>query len=119
LGAWGIVGLVLIFLHWMLPFLGTMSRHVRRKPVLVFAWSVYILIMHYFDVYWMIMPEAHSGTPGALANAGGPIGILACAVTVLGMVTLMSGLVLRVASGTHVVPVRDPRLRESIAFENI
>ena len=58
LGTWGGIGLVLIFLHWMLPFLGTMSRHVRRRPTLVFAWSIYLLAMHFFDVCWMIMPEA-------------------------------------------------------------
>jgi hypothetical protein len=35
------------------------------------------------------------------------------------MLTLLVGLVLRVAQQTKVVAVRDPRLRESIAFENI
>ena len=51
IGSWGTVGLVLIFFHWMLPFAGMMSRHVRRRPPLVFGWAVYVLFLHFFDVY--------------------------------------------------------------------
>ena len=111
-GAWGTLSLALIFLHWMLPFAGTMSRHVRRNPTLVFGWSLYILVMHFVDVYWMIMPEAKSG----VGEFGGVIASLLC---VLGMVALLLGLMLRLAEQTKVIAVRDPRLGESIAFENI
>ena len=34
-GEWGTIALVLIFFHWMLPFAGLMSRHIRRNPKLV------------------------------------------------------------------------------------
>ncbi|TWU23862.1 hypothetical protein Pla52o_17850 [Novipirellula galeiformis] len=119
LGTWGTLSLVLVFLHWALPFLGTMSRHARRRPTVVFFWAVYILVMHYIDIYWMIMPEAHAGEPGAHAVAGGFVGVAASLLCVLGMLGLITGLVLRVASQTRVVAVRDPRLGESIAFENM
>ena len=111
LGTWGRIALVLIFFHWMLPFAGIMSRHVRRNPKLVCFWGVYLLVMHYIDVYWMIMPE--SGT------AGGVRGVIACVLCVAGMLSLMTGLVLGLAQQTKVVAVRDPRLGESIAFENV
>ena len=116
---WGWIGLVLIFLHWIVPFMGTMSVKVRRKPGLVCFWAVYVLVLHYFDVYWMIMPEAHAGVPGAEADAGGFLGVIASALCVLGMVGLMLGLVLRLAGQTRVAAVRDPRFRESMAFEQI
>ncbi|MFG0262245.1 MAG: hypothetical protein ACF788_07630 [Novipirellula sp. JB048] len=119
LGAWGSLSLVLVFLHWALPFFGTMSRYSRRRPGVVVFWAGYILVMHYIDIYWMIMPEAHAGLPGSHAAAGGVVGVLACLLCVFGMLALITGLVLRVASQTGVVPVRDPRLAESIAFENI
>jgi hypothetical protein len=38
---------------------------------------------------------------------------------VVGLSTLVVGLILKVAGGNRLVPVRDPRLRESIVFENI
>ena len=119
LGAWGVLSLVLIFFHWMLPFAGTMSRHIRRSPSLVFFWSIYILVMHFIDIYWMVMPEAHAGTAGSVASTGGAIGIIASVLCVVGMAALLMGLVLRLASQTKIVPVRDPRIQESIAFENI
>lgn len=119
-GSWGVLGLVLIFFHWMLPFAGTMSRHVRRNPKLVCGWGIYILCVHYVDVYWMIMPESGSAMPGGdPATMGHVPGILASLLCVGGMVALMLGLILRVSEQTKVIAVRDPRLRESIAFENI
>ncbi len=111
LGTWGRLALVLIFFHWMLPFAGIMIRHVRRSPKLVCFWGVYLLVMHYIDVYWMIMPE--SGT------TGGVTGVIACILCVGGMLSLLTGLVLGLAQQTKVVAVRDPRLGESIAFENV
>jgi hypothetical protein len=76
--------------------------------------------MHFIDIYWMIMPEAREAVPGAAAaTAGGLFGVLASLLCVGGMVALLLGLILRVAEQTKVVAVRDPRLRESIAFENI
>ncbi len=112
LSPWGGVSLVLIFLHWGLPFFGTMSRHVRRRPGVMFFWAVYILVFHYLDLFWVVMPEAGAGF-------GGLMGIVACLLCVIGMVALMVGLILRVAGGLRVLPVRDPRLDESLAFENI
>ena len=118
LDTWGTVGLILIFFHWMLPFAGLMSRHVRRNPKLVFAWAIYLLILHFVDVYWMIMPE--SAAPDAThASAEGAAGVTASVLCVLGMFLLMIGMVLKIAKQNAVIAVRDPRLGESIAFENM
>ncbi len=113
-GTWGKLGLVLIFLHWMLPFLGMMSRHVRRNPALVFGWSVYLLVMHFIDIYWIIMPEAES-------SVGGAMGIVTSLLLTAGMIGLYCGGVLWFTrtNNVKVLAVRDPRLPESLAFENI
>jgi len=113
-GVWGSIGLILIFLHWMLPFLGMMSRHVRRNPTAVAAWATYLLVMHFFDIYWIVMPEAESAT-------GGVMGVLTSLLLTVGMIGLFLGGVLWFAQANNVkvIPVRDPRLPESLAFENI
>ena len=69
--------------------------------------------MHYVDVYFMIMPETKVGT------AGGAIGVFSSILCVAGMVSLLTGLVVGLAQQNKVVAVGDPRLAESIAFENI
>ena len=111
-GPWSFLSLVLVTLHWIVPFAGTMSRHVRRRPSLMFGWGLYIMVLHYVDVYWIVMPEVEQGV-------GGVLGAIACLLCLLGMAGLLFGLMLKVADQTRVVPVRDPRLRESLAFENV
>lgn len=119
-GAFGLISILLVFFHWVLPWFGTMSMYVRRRPKLVVFWGVYILVLHFVDVYWMIMPEARVALPDAEpATMGGVPGILATLLCLFGMAALMLGLVLRVAGQTRVVAAQDPRLAESIAFENI
>ena len=117
--SWKTVSIALIFFHWILPFAGTMSRHVRRNPKLVFGWGLYILCMHFVDVYWLIMPESGPIGSHEPATMGGVLGIIASLLCVAGMAALLVGLVLKLASQTKVIAVRDPRLGESIAFENI
>ncbi|TWU43445.1 hypothetical protein Q31b_24860 [Novipirellula aureliae] len=119
IGVWAWVSLALVFFHWILPFISTMSRHVRRRPPLVFGWAVYILILHYVDIYWCVMPELFTGADGAMQAVGGAIGIFASILMAVGMATLMLGMMLRVAGQTRVAASRDPRFRESLAFENI
>ncbi|MCS7471492.1 hypothetical protein NZK35_33000 [Stieleria sp. ICT_E10.1] len=118
-GGFGYLSIGLIFFHWLIPFFGTMSRHVRRRPGVMAFWAAYILVVHFIDIYWIVMPEARVVETHTVPSFGGPLGILASLLCVVGMSTLVIGLVLRVAGGNRVVPVRDPRLRESIIFENI
>ena len=47
------------------------------------------------------------------------MGITASVLCVLGMFSFMIGMVLRIAKQNAVIAVHDPRLQESIAFENI
>ena len=118
-GGFGVISICLILLHWLIPFAGTMSRHVRRKPGLVAFWATYILVIHFIDIYWIVMPEARSLAGHTVPTFGGALGICASLLSVVGMSALLVGLILRVAGGNRLVPVRDPRFRESVLFENI
>ncbi len=113
-GPWESISYGLIFFHWLFPFLGLLSRHVRRRPTLVFAWAIYLLLMHFIDIYWSVMPEVGP-------SLGGAGGVLATLLLTSGMIGLYAGGILwytRV-NQVRVLAVRDPRLPESLAFENI
>ncbi len=108
-GPWVWVSLALLFGHFVLPFLGLLPRRVkRRRPTLAF-WAAWALVMHWVDLYWLIAPT-HS--PDRLPFGVSEIG---CFVGLSGL--FVAGLA-RVSSGVALLPVRDPRLSESLEFEN-
>ena len=106
---WGWIGLVLLFGQFLLPFAALLSRAPKRRPRLVAAVAAWVLVMHWFDLYWVVIPEV---TP------------LRAMPHVLDLTTLLGlgGVVVAVAVHQmrrhSVVPERDPRLQESLMFEN-
>jgi len=108
-GLWGHVSLALVFGHLFIPFFGLLSREVkRRKPLLAF-WAAWMLVFHWLDVYWLVMPS--------LQPEGPPISAIDLCL-LAGMACLYAAGVLRVAIVRSLVPLRDPRLAESLVFEN-
>lgn len=113
---WATVGIILVVCHWLLPFLGLMSMYVRRRPALICFWAVFLLIMHYIDLYWAIMPEGATNEP--LGPMGGGIGLVSALLCMAGMGGLYLGTIFISAGSTPLIPVRDPRLPSALAFEN-
>ncbi|HBE71399.1 MAG TPA: quinol:cytochrome C oxidoreductase [Planctomycetaceae bacterium] len=105
---WGTVGLILIAVHFVIPFLGTMSRHVRRKPAVMAGWAVYILAVHWLDMMFLIMPNNGFVVSGMLI-----VGHLACWV---GMVAVFVALFLMRVGETPVVAVKDPWLPDALSY---
>lgn len=106
---WEHLGLILLFGHFLLPFAALMSRFMKRSRPWLLFWATWIFIMHWFDLYWLVMPEAAAGGPAPHLMD------LACFVGLGGL--FVAGLA-RLAGGRSLVPTRDPRLNESLAFEN-
>jgi hypothetical protein len=106
---WAVVTVMLLFGRLLIPFAGLLSRHVKRnRPSLLF-WAVWILAFHWLDMFWLVMPEyaptVTLGLPEVLAFFG--VG----GVAIGAFVWQLSASALR--------PVRDPRLPESLVFQNI
>lgn len=107
---WEWVSLVLLMAHFVVPFLALLSRVPKRRPGVLAAAAIWALAVHWLDVYWLAMPELSPGT----VRFGG-LEVL-CLVG-LGA-ALVAGTVQQLRRGT-LIPCRDPRLPESVAFENI
>jgi glucan phosphoethanolaminetransferase (alkaline phosphatase superfamily) len=107
---WSVWSLVLLIGHFILPFFAMMSRHVKRNPKLLLLGALYLLAMHYVDMFWQIKPNMHHGHA---SPALGPVEILA--FVGIGGVVLAAYTAL--LSSAPLVPVGDPRLPESLAFE--
>jgi hypothetical protein len=106
---WGWVGLVLLVGHFALPFAALLSRAPKRRPRAVAAVAAWVLLMHWFDLYWVVVPEVSrtSAVPHLLD--------LTTLVGLGGLVVAFAAYRMR---GRSLVPERDPRLAESLRFEN-
>lgn len=109
-GGWEHVSLALLLGHFVVPFFVLISRHPKRRPGWLALAAAWLLAMHWLDLFWLVKPalspERATVSVPDLAFAAGMLGLLLAAVV----------LVLR----RHpLVPVGDPRLAESLSFENV
>lgn len=104
--SWGIVLILLLFGHFVIPFLGIMSRHIKASRRAMTFWTIWLLALHYVDLYWLVMPEFRSSIAFGLPE--------------LGTLAFVGGIYLigasYIATQTALIPVGDPRLKESLAI---
>jgi hypothetical protein len=108
-GSWLLLSYALVFVHFALPFFGLLSRHVKRHRGGLLFWSGWLLLAHYADLYWLIMPNFDA--------ARVPFGFIDIA-NWLGLGAVFLAVTLRRARTGHLIPTRDPRLASSMGFEN-
>jgi hypothetical protein len=109
-GSWKTVSMLLGFGHFAVPFLYLMSRTIKRRTPLLAVGAVWMLLMHWLDLYWLVMPNLrHDGPRLSLLD-------LTTMVAVGGAFLAVLGLRMR---GHALLPVRDPRLAKSLSFENV
>ncbi|TWT46755.1 quinol:cytochrome C oxidoreductase [Botrimarina hoheduenensis] len=109
-GPWIAWGLLLVFGHLLVPFLGTMSRWVRRTKPLIGFWAAWMMVMHWVDLVYIIQPQVR----GASAL---PVPWLEAIATV-GMLGIFIGAWMRGAAGKWLLPVQDPRLPIALSYHN-
>jgi hypothetical protein len=64
-GVWGWIGVLLIFLHFALPFLVLLKQDFKRKPKRLAGLAVFILLMRVFDMFYLIGPNPRISIPGS------------------------------------------------------
>ena len=117
--AWQGFSIVLLVGHFAIPMLGLLSRHVKRRRNVFAAWCVYVLVFHYVDLYWNVMPELVHGVPGGDPAQVGPNFGLIDVASWIGVAGLFLYGFLSKLDGKPALAIGDPRLPESMAFENI
>jgi len=113
---WYAFSAALFMLHFVVPFVVLLPRWTKRVlPVLSFM-AVFFLVMHWFDLFWIVMPSMGEGTESGYVTGGFH---WLNFTTWLGLAGLyFGGFIWRL--GRHpLVPQNDPRIEESLAFENV
>ena len=111
---WGLLSIVLLVGHLFIPFLFMMGRTMRRNKTLMFVATIWLLLMHWVDMYWLVMPQylRASGLDsiGNLSIVSDP----ACTIGVLG---LFFGIFFLITGDKPLVTLQDPRLGEALNHE--
>jgi hypothetical protein len=108
-GSWKTMSLVLMAGHFGIPFFYLMGRAVKRRGWTLAVGGAWLLAMHFVDLYWQVMPTLHpEGVHPSVLDAAAFLAIGGCFVGAAGWLMRRQAL----------VPLRDPRLAESLAFEN-
>jgi hypothetical protein len=109
--AWLPVGVFLVVFHFVVPFFTLLSRKLKRSPRALSFVAVWILIVHYVDVYWVMMPalrhDPEHGISPHWTDLTALVGVGAAAVA----------FVLWRLRGRAAVPVGDPYLQESLRYD--
>jgi hypothetical protein len=109
-GSWKTVSILLMAGHFGAPFFYLMGRAVKRRGSTLAVGGAWLLAMHFVDLYWQVMPTLHpAGVRPSALDVAAFVAIGGC------FVAAGSWLMRRQA----LVPLRDPRLAESLAFENV
>ncbi len=107
-GGWRAVGIGLAVGHFLVPFFVLLSRDLKRDPRRLARVAGWLLVAHWVDVWWVIMPRLHPGGPRpSWMDLTAFVGVGAAALAVL---------VLRMR-GAAPIPVRDPYLEESLRYQ--
>jgi hypothetical protein len=129
LGGWGPVSLLLLFGHFLLPFVLLITRWTKRWRSPLPIISAWLLMMFFVDIYWLVMPvvpeeaissaktynELASNITASEIGYGFSIVNFTCLIAMVSMV--LGGTLINLRR-CNLVATEDPRLGEALHFEN-
>ena len=109
-GGWRVMSALLAITQFVAPFFVLLSYDIKRLrgPLTVIA--AWLLVAHYIDVHWLVMPAAR---PTGMVFRWMDLGAL---LAVAGATVIYGVLRLR---GVRMVPVHDPSLEQALRYESL
>jgi hypothetical protein len=108
---WGAWGFFLLFGHFVVPFLFLLSRHVKRRRGTLALGAAWMLVVHWCDLYYLVMPNLGHGLEF-------PFSMLDVTVFLA-----MGGVYIASTAWnlgrSPLLALRDPKLPEALAFHNV
>jgi hypothetical protein len=115
---WEYMSYAIPITNFFLPFFFLMSRHVKRNKIALAFFCCWTLLAHFFDLYWTIMPNF--GAHGLPEGMPPPHASIAAndLILLVGMLGLFVAYVSYFIVRKNLIPIGDPKLAESLHFEN-
>lgn len=106
-GSWVLWTIGLMIVHFIVPYFGLLSQPSKMDPKKLKFFSLWILAAHYYDLYFLVMPNySKSGVALSWYEIGFPV------LTV----GLMIILFINKSKKENLVPIGDPKLKRGIDF---
>lgn len=107
---WFYVWITLIVAHFFVPFFLLISRRSKQSRQWILGMAIWILMMHFVDLYWLIVPNfSKNHIPFDWKDL----------LLFFGFWAVFLGVFCLVSKKYALVPVKDPRLPESLAYQTI
>lgn len=104
-GSWEFISYSLLIGRFAVPFLLLMNRETKHNRKLLGFVSVLILVLHFIELHWIVMPVLH--------HHGIALSWLDI-TTLLGLGGIFMGLFFSTFKQHNIVPVNDPQLADSL-----
>jgi len=109
-GGFKLITIALAVGHFGVPFFFLMPRAIKRNAATLVGAALWLLAMHFVDVYWLVIPSIQGlGARPGLVDIAALMAVGGVFLAGFGWLLVKSPL----------VPAFDPRLSESLAFENV
>jgi hypothetical protein len=110
-GDWEYVSYGLLVLHFIIPFIVLLPRTVKTNIGRLKFMSIWILVMHYYDLYWIIMPT-YANTHDGMGPVFGWMELV-FPMAAAGLLILVFALQ---AKRQNLMPIGDPKLESGLNF---
>ena len=105
-GGWQFIALVLVIFHFAVPFLVLLHRAIKRNAAKVSRVAALIIVMRFFDLYWLSAP--------AFAHGGGPHVHWLDVALPISLALIWLGYFVYQLRGRALLPLHDPEFREAL-----
>ena len=108
-GGWKIISILLIVTHFIVPFFYLLSYESKTNPKKLKFISIWILCVHFLDLYWLIMPSMSKNDHAYSLNWIDFVFPL----VFIGVILMVFQ---KVSEKINLVPVGDPKLKRGLDF---
>jgi hypothetical protein len=104
-GSWLIFTVVNVVFNWAIPFAALLPAWTKMRPGFLLRVCIIIMIGHWIDLFWMILPPFMPSAPALNLWELAPV---------LAVVSAFFYFTFRALSKGNLVPIGDPMLVESL-----
>jgi hypothetical protein len=108
-GIWSVLSTILVVAHFIVPFFSLISFTAKTNAKRLKFISIWILAVHFLDVYWLIMPGMKIGTSGYFFSWSD----LVFPIAVVGLLMIIFS---SLAKKYNLIPIGDPKLKRGFDF---